>query len=107
MTLDNMLIQLNSDASNSTVLLLWSDTLGVSTMTESDYGWRILTVRSADGGKTLSGLVDLIPDAFEAHDPQLILDNGILYLIWQEYDSDYRTDIFFAKSTDFGLTFTK
>jgi hypothetical protein len=94
-------------ASNSTVLLLWSDTLGVSTMTESDYGWRILTVRSIDGGKTLSGLVDLIPDAFEAHDPQLILDNGILYLIWQEYDSDYRTDIFFAKSTDFGLTFTK
>jgi hypothetical protein len=64
-------------------------------------------MRSTDGGKTLSGLVDLIPDAYEAHAPQLIYDNGVLYLIWQEYDANYQSDIFFAKSTDFGLTFIK
>jgi hypothetical protein len=94
-------------ATNNTIILLWSDTLGVSTMTESDYDWRIFTMRSTDGGKTLSGLVDLIPDAYEAHAPQLIYDNGVLYLIWQEYDANYQSDIFFAKSTDFGLTFIK
>ncbi|MGH9876600.1 MAG: hypothetical protein ACREBU_06045 [Nitrososphaera sp.] len=90
---------------NNTILLLWSDTLGISTMYESDYEWKMFSVRSTDGGRTLSGLVDLIPDANSVFDPQLVYANGNLYLIWQEYDSNSQSDIFFAKSTDYGLTF--
>ncbi|MGH9877306.1 MAG: hypothetical protein ACRD5H_06675, partial [Nitrososphaerales archaeon] len=94
-------------ARNNTVLLLWSDPHGINTRFETDYDWKILMVRSTDGGKSLTGLVDLMPDSHEVFDPQLAFSNDNLYLIWQEYDVNNQSDIFFAKSIDFGLTFTK
>lgn len=64
--------------------------------------------RSTDGGITLSGLVDLTPSTSLAFDPLLAYSNGTLYLIWQEQDVDRGAgEVFFAKSTDYGLTFSE
>lgn len=69
---------------------------------------RVLYSRSDDYGKTFSEPVDMSMTKENAHEPEMILMDGDVILVWRdEVPNDNVKNLSFAKSTDYGQTFEK
>ncbi len=65
----------------------------------------IFFAKSTDGGETFSTPENVSKNDGISHFPQVALDGNNVYLVWGD-DTDGFKDIFFAKSTDGGETFS-
>jgi glutaredoxin len=93
---DSFLPQISSDGDN--VYVVWQDTTpGIN--------FDIFSSRSIDGGLTFSEPENLSENTEGSFAPQISSDGDNVYVVW--YDTAPGSpDIFFARSTDGGLTFS-
>ncbi len=82
------------------VCTIWSDN------TTTDGNVDIFFARSTDGGLTFSDPKNISETTGFSAGPQISSDGNNVYVVWQEAPIIGISDIFFATSTDGGLTFT-
>jgi len=86
--------QISSEGNN--VYVVWYTVTG---------NFDIFFSRSTDGGLTFSEPENISENAGLAFDPQISSEGNNVYVVWQD-DTPDNDDIFFAVSTDGGLTFS-
>jgi hypothetical protein len=69
----------------------------------------IFFVRSTDGGLTFSDPENISETAQRSGSPQISSEGNNVYVVWEDSENDtpLNRDIFFARSTDGGLTFSE
>ena len=85
-----------SDGDN--VYLLWED--------NSKGGYEILLAKSTDSGSTFATPVNISNNAGSSGAPQLVVMKNKIYVAWMD-DASKNYEIYFAKSEDSGITFSK
>ncbi len=85
-----------SDGDN--VYLLWED--------NSKGGYEILLAKSTDAGSTFAAPVNISNNSGSSGAPQLVVMKNKIYVVWMD-DTTKNYDIYFAKSDDSGITFSK
>lgn len=85
-----------SDDNN--VYLLWED--------NSKGGYEIQLAKSTDAGSTFTAPVNISNNSGSSGAPQLVVMKNKIYVVWMD-DTNKNYEIFFAKSEDSGLTFSK
>ena len=91
--------QISSDGNN--VYVVWSD----NTTTDSNFD--IFSSRGTDGGLTFSDPENINETTGSSTNPQISSDGNNVYVVWQDdTDTPGIPDIFSARSTDGGLTFS-
>jgi hypothetical protein len=89
--------QISSEGSN--VYVVWEDT----TITDSD----IFFARSTDSGLTFIQPENISETTQTSSIPQISSEDNNVYVVWQEGTPSNSFEIFFARSTDGGLTFSE
>lgn len=86
-------------SSNGTqVYLTWED--------DSRGDYEIFLSKSSDSGNSFHAPIDISTTKGQSGTPEIIISGNNIYAVWMDNVSG-TYDIFFAKSTDDGLTFTK
>jgi hypothetical protein len=68
--------------------------------------FEIFFARSTDGGMTFSEPINISDNEGDSSDPQISIEGNNMYVVWLD-DTPGNRDIFFASSTDGGLTFSE
>lgn len=69
--------------------------------------FEVMFSKSTDGGQTFTKPINISTDAQDSGYPQLVAIGNNVYITWTNAISDKNYDIFFAKSTDGGKTFSQ
>jgi predicted secreted protein with PEFG-CTERM motif len=88
--------KLASDGNN--VYLLWED--------NSKGGYEIMLARSTDSGSTFATPVNISNNSGSSGAPQLVVMKNKIYVVWMD-DTSKNYEIYFAKSDDSGVSFSK
>ena len=90
--------QISSDGNN--VYVVWSDNTTTTGIND------IFSSRSTDGGLTFSDPENISENTGNSINPQISVEGNNVYVVWQDSTTpDDNLDIFFARSTNGGLTF--
>ncbi|MDE1762929.1 MAG: hypothetical protein KGH88_01610 [Thaumarchaeota archaeon] len=76
-------------------------------MDDTSGNFDVLFSKSTDGGQTFAKPVNVSGDTQESGYAQLAVSGNNVYLVWTNAVTDKNYDIFFAKSTDGGQTFSQ
>jgi hypothetical protein len=99
-------ISSNPGDSGAPQMLVNGDSIYATWMDQSTGNFEIMFAKSTDGGKTFTTPVNVSAGAQDSGYPQFDVTGNNIYITWTHGETDKNYDIFFAKSTDGGATFS-